>query len=329
MCAAPLEPGLIVALVQPTTLLGRDVRAVLKERGFPVSKLLLFHTLAKPEGIVTADEDEAVFVAPLSDDALETSQVAFFCGDPDGTARFFRERIDDCLAIDLSGLRSGGPFVSPGQPGTLPAGNVFLTYDPTALVLADLVRALDGLRRVAAVTAAIDRPVSELGVAALDELFRQAIALATFKPIPKEILGTQSAFNIYAPPDAGGYEARVAEDFQALLGRAVPTVVLSSRAGVFHGHHVRLAARFDGPAPSEAEIRAALFGPDSELEAVDPENLSGPVESAGRDETLVLSIRSSGGSARIHFASDHFRRGGALMAVRTAERAVAERRLLG
>ena len=43
----------------------------------------------------------------------------------------------------------------------------------------------------------LDRPVSELGVPALDELFQQAISLASFKPLSKDVLGTQSAFNVY------------------------------------------------------------------------------------------------------------------------------------
>jgi len=165
-------------------------------------------------------------------------------------------------------------------------------------------------------------------VAALDELFQQAIALAAFKPVPKTILGTQSAFNIVRPADTDAFDARVAEDVSRLVGRALPIAILSARAGVFHGHHIRVEARFEGDAPSAEAIRSVLFAKGSELEDVDPENLSGPVESAGRDETLVLDVRASGASARIALATDHLRRGGALMAVRLAERALAERGVL-
>ncbi len=322
------ESGLTVALVEPTSLLGRDVKAILKERAFPARKVLLFRTGPSGEGVVTADEDEAVFVAPLAPDALEGSRVAFLCGPPGPIARFVAKRTDDCLAIDLSGSRTGAPFASPAQAEPLPGGNLFLTYDPTSFVLAELVRALDALKPVAAVTVAVDRPVSELGVPALDELFQQAIALAAFKPLPKDVLGTQSAFNFHQPPDTDGFDARVAEDFTRLVGRDVPIAVLSARAGVFHGHHLRVEARFEGAAPETEAIRSVLFAPGSELEDVDPENLSGPVEAAGRDETLVLAVRSHGSSARITLAADHLRRGGAVMAVRLAERAIAERGIL-
>jgi aspartate-semialdehyde dehydrogenase len=317
--------GLTVALVEPTSLMGRDVRAVLKERGFPARKIELYHSSPVSEGLVTADDEEAVYVAPLTADALEASQVAFFCGAAADTARFLPKRKDDALAIDLSGLRSGGPFAAPAQTEPLPAGNLFLTYDPTSAVVADLVRAIERVRPVAALTVAVDRPASELGLPALDELFQQAISLATFKSLPKDVHGTQSAFNFYRPDDTDAYDARVAEDVSRLLGRELPLAVLSARAGVFHGHHMRVEARFEGAAPTEAEVRSSLFGKGSEFEDVDPENLSGPVESAGRDETLVLGIRSTGSSLRVSLAADHLRRGGAVMAVRLAERALAER----
>ena len=320
------DPVLTVALVEPASLAGRDVRAVLKERAFPSKKLLLFHASPGSDGLVAADDDEAVYVAPLTPDSLETSDVAFLCGTAKDTAKFLAKRRDRCLAIDLSGLRTGAPFASPSQANPLPEGTLFLTYDPTAFVLAELVKTLETLAPVAALTVAVDRPASELGVAALDELFQQAISLASFKQLPKDVFGTQSAFNFHRPSDTDEFDARVAEDVVRLLGRELPVTVLSARAGVFHGHHMRVDARFEGAAPGEAAARSALFAKGSELEDVDPENLSGPVESAGRDETLVLGVRSNRSSLRIQLASDHLRRPGALMAVRLAERALAERR---
>ena len=53
MTNEPPAPGLSVALVEPTTLLGRDVRAVLKERAFPASKIHLFHQTPQPGGTQT------------------------------------------------------------------------------------------------------------------------------------------------------------------------------------------------------------------------------------------------------------------------------------
>ena len=322
--------GLVVALADPTTLLGRDVRAVLSERGFPSSKILLFHS-AGEEGRVTGDDDGAAFVAPLTPDALETADVAFLCGNAAGTSRFLASRVDDgCLAIDLSGVRTGGVFARPqGGPGgtPLPDGNLFLTFEPVALVLAEAVAVVESVAPVDGLTAAIDRPASELGSGALDELFRQAIALARFESPPKEILGTQLAFNAHFPADSRDFEARVAEDLVRLAGRPLPLGILSARSGVFHGHLLRVELRTESAAPSEEAVREAFRKHDG-FEETDAESLSGPVEAAGRDETLLLQVATSGRSVRLGLAADHLRRAGAVMAVKLAEQAIRERGLL-
>jgi hypothetical protein len=329
MPAKPPRAGLVIAIVDPASLLGRDVRAVLSERAFPASKILLFHT-GTADGLLTEDEDEAAFSAPLTPDALETSKIAFFCGRAADTAAFLETRIDDdCLAVDLSGLRAGGAFARPSDPSTLsplPDGSLFLTYDPVAAVLAEATLAVGRIARIAGATAAVDRPASELGKGALDELFHQAISLAQFRPVPKEVFETQAAFNAFYPADTESWDARVAEDFQALAG-GVPLSLLSVRAGFFHGHLLRIELRTDGPAPPSEAVRVALREAGGFDEA-DPESLSGPVEAAGRDETIVLRVASSGSSVRLGLAADHLRRAGAIMAVRLAEQAVAERGLL-
>lgn len=331
MTNAPPASGLAVALVEPTTLLGRDVRAVLKERAFPASKIHLFHQAPQPGGILTEDDDEVAFVAPLTPDALETCRIAFLCGSAADTERFLATRTDSCLAIDLSGARGAGPLAVPsedGAPRALPAGSVLALPHPVAFVLAEAIATVGALAPVAEATAAIDRPASELGRAALDELFEQAVALAAFRPVPKEVLGTQSAFNAFLPADAELYERRIVEDVGALVGRPLPLGLLSARAGVFHGHLLRLELRLGADAPPAAAILAAFRARKGAFDVVDPEDLSGPVEATGRDETLVLRVDSSGRRVRLTLAADHLRRAGAILAVRLAEQAVKERGIL-
>ena len=325
-------PGVPVALVEPTTLLGRDVRAVLKERGFPASALHLFHQTGEGGGILTGDDDEAAFVASLTPDALETSSVAFFCGRAADTERFLASRTDSCLVLDLSGARGAGPLAVPSEPGapvTLPPGNVLVLPHPVAFVLAEVVRVVESLAPVAEATAAIDRPVSELGAPALDELFAQAVALAAFRPVSKENLGAQGAFNAFVPADSDVFEGRIAADVAALLGRPLPLGLLSARVGVFHGHLLRLELRLAADAPPPSALLGAFRARADAFDVVDPGNFSGPVESAGRDETLVLSADSSGRRVRLVLAADHLRRGGAILAVRLAEQLLKEGRLSG
>ena len=87
----PSSHGIVVAVVDATTLLGRDLRSVLSERAFPASSVLLFHS-GDDEGLVTEDDEGAAYVAPLAPDALETARIAFLCGDAADTARFLSRR---------------------------------------------------------------------------------------------------------------------------------------------------------------------------------------------------------------------------------------------
>ncbi len=324
--------GLSVAVVDPGTLSGRDVRAVLKERAFPTAHLRLFHTGNPSEGLLDDDDGEAAFVAALEPEGLAGCQIAFLCGAPEATTRFLGRRAPDgCLAIDLSGQRAHGAFVDAlrgSLPSHIPPGDLLLLRDPTATVLADALAAVAALRPVVSATAAIDRPASDLGKGALDELFQQAIAIASFRSVPKEHLGAQSAFNLYSPADTDAFEGRVAEDVRALLGRDLPVTLLSARAGVFHGTTIRVEVRFEGEAPTDDALKTALLATGRGFAEPEAEEPAGIVDAAGRDETLLLRSSSAGSSARLFLASDHLRRPGALLAVRVAEAAIAERGLL-
>jgi aspartate-semialdehyde dehydrogenase len=326
--------GLSVAIVDPGSLAGRDVRIVLRERGFPALHFHLFHSGEPESGLLTEDDGEAAFVAALPPDGLSGCQIAFLCGPPEATARFLaRREPDGCLAIDLSGQRASGDFVDALRgvlPSPLPGGDLLVLRDPVATVLADTVAALETLRPVSAVTVAVDRPVSEMGKDALDELFQQAIAIASFRSVPKDHLGAQCAFNVFPPADADAFDARVSGDVRALLGHDLPLTLLSARAGVFHGTTFRLDVRFEGDAPPVGDLRSTLLaaGHGFAEPEVDADGPAGIIDAAGRDETLLLRAASSGSAARLFLASDDLRRPGALLAVRIAEACVAERGLL-
>lgn len=324
--------GLSVAIVDPGSLAGRDVKSVLRERGFPAAHVHLFHTGDPESGLVTDDDGEAALAVPLEPDGLSGCQIAFLCGPAQPTARFLSGRAaDGCLAIDLSGQDASGTFVDALRgvlPTPLPDGDALVLRDPVATVLADAAAAVETLRPIASVTAAIDRPASDLGKDALDELFQQAIAIASFRSVPKDVLAAQSAFNLFLPADTEAFENRIASDVRALLGRQVPVTILSARAGVFHGTTLRLEIRFEGEAPSPGALRAALLATGRGFAEADAEGPAGSVDAAGRDETLLLRSSSSGSTARLVLASDSLRRPGAILAVRVAEAAVAERGLL-
>ncbi len=156
-----MRAGLAVALVDPGTLLARDVKSVLEERGFPYGHVSLFHSRSASDGLLVDDDGEAALALPLAKDSLASSDVAFFCGRAEDTQRFLKIRgRDGCVAIDLSGLREGGPFVSDLDELPDVSRGLLLTRDPTALVVADALRRFRELVEITSVDLAIDRPAS-------------------------------------------------------------------------------------------------------------------------------------------------------------------------
>ena len=80
--------------------------------------------------------------------------------------------------------------------------------------------------------------------------------------------------------------------------------------------------------PEPEALRSALLATGRGFAEADVDGPAGIVDAAGRDETLLLRSSSAGTACRLFLASDHLRRPGALLAVRIAEAAIAERGLL-
>ncbi len=323
--------GLVVGIVDPSSLVARDVRDLLRTRAFPSSRTRLFHTGDPASGLLTDDGGEAAFVSPAEPGCLDGCHVAFLCGTAGATARFLAVRGQDgCTAIDLSGVRSGGTWAPPPGPAREPVAPapLYLLRNPAAVVLSEAVAAVDAVAPVTGVTVAVDRPASELGKAGVDELFEQAVALASFRSLPKDVHGAQAAFSLFSPADAAEYEAALAGDFEALTSGRFPLGVLSLRAGVFHGTTLRVELRFRDAAPAASAVREALLGRSDRFADADVDGPAGLVDAAGRDETIVLRVDSSGTSARLVLAADHLRGPGATLAVSLAERIVADGGLL-
>lgn len=317
------KAGLSIALLDPGSLLARDVRALLQERAFPAVRTDLFHTRPGSSGLLADDEGEAAYVAPVQADSLSGCTFAFACGEPADLEAFLARRSagDGALLVDLTGRSApAGKGTAEGAPESLASVD-----DPVAAAAAAVVGSLDRLSSVASLAVALDRPASELGKPALDELMAQAIALASFQPVPTEVLRAQLAFNFLHPADSAAFEARFAADLASLLRADLPVDVASSRSGAFHGHHVRLTIRFHADAPGvEAARRAVVSG--AGFASTHEGDVPALTTAAGRDEPILLRMSARDRSIGVSFAIDHLRTR-ALAGVRLAERTLATRGL--
>lgn len=313
-----------IAIVDPLTLVGRDLRELLKQRGFPASRTRLFHSDPGEGGQVAEDDGEAAFIPPIRPGDLEDSQFVFLCGKPARSGAVMKGHTEAHGTFLCLGPVSSAELAWVGAPR--PESRLQRLPHPMSYVLAETVRSLgsvSGMESLTGISAVIDRPVSEVGKDGLDELFQQAIALASFKPLPKKLLEFQAAFNEFYPDDSEEFDRQVAQDFQAMLPKSPAPSVFSARTGIFHGHHLRLELRFGGPAPSAAAALEALSAKDSGFDVRAYDDGAGVIDAAGQDEILVLRASAIPGSLRLALACDHLRRPLALQAVRLAEEMVA------
>ena len=80
----PNATKLKVAIVGASTLKGREVKTVLNERKFPVSKMVLMDS-DEDLGRVSEFDGEPVFSFTINESSFEFLDLVFFAGDPNTT----------------------------------------------------------------------------------------------------------------------------------------------------------------------------------------------------------------------------------------------------
>src|SRR5713101_4964677 len=91
--------GYCLGIVNPLTLVGNEVKTLLRERNFPFAKVALLDSTGKASGALTEVGDEPAVVAAVSDDELEDLDLVFFCGPPAGNREWIDRYREDRFAV--------------------------------------------------------------------------------------------------------------------------------------------------------------------------------------------------------------------------------------
>ena len=311
-----------VAVVNPLTSIGREIRSRLREREFPISEIDLFDAGAGSAGALTDEDGEAAYVAALDEDSLGSADAVFLC-EPNDDARGFAKIAAEQGAVVVESSEDGSgtlPAVVVGvNDAAIPTSPLAARVPSASAVL--LARLLDPLRKlgtVSRVSITQLEPASLLGDAALEELLGQAVGLLAFKPLPKNVLGRQMAWNVFGDAERG---KGVPGELRAILGIDFPVALTTLRGPSFHGHGFSLLVEYGGEAPKRERIAEAIAAaPGLELDS--GELVPGTVEAAGTDESHVALLGPEPalpGAFRIWMVADHLREGPALNAIRLAE----------
>jgi aspartate-semialdehyde dehydrogenase len=321
--------GYRVGIVNPTTLVGKEIAQILRERGFSAEEVRMIDTSGADEGLLAEGIDEPVVVRPAGDDAFEGLDIVFFCGPAEESEEWVGRRDElGFVAIDLcqpSLSRPAGRDTVAGVNSESIAAESSLLISPhpiataTALVLAPIIEnwTLD----LCVVTAV--EPASEHDQKGIDEMFAQTVAVLNVKGVPREVFGRQAAFSLYPPASDGDTADYATRQLHAILGDQVPVSVGVLQGSTFHSHSLSMFIRI-AEEVLEEELVARLQASEG-LSVAESDDPVGTVDAGGRDEVLIGRVRQDSsleGAFWIFLVADNLRRSSALNAVLIAEHIV-------
>ncbi|ENU8986678.1 aspartate-semialdehyde dehydrogenase [Salmonella enterica] len=334
-----MSEGWNIAILGATGAVGEALLETLAERQFPVGEI---YALARHEsaGEHLRFGGKSVIVQDAADFDWTQAQLAFFVAGAEASAAWIDDATNaGCLVIDSSGLFA----LEPDVPLVVPEVNPYVLADYrnrnviavadslTSQLLAALKPLIDqgGLSRIA-VTSMLS--ASAQGKKAVDALAGQSAKLLNGIPIDEDdFFGRQLAFNMLPLlPDREGsvrQERRIVDEVRKILqddGVMISASVVQSP--VFYGHAQMVS--FEALRPLAAEEAREAFSRGEDIVLSEETDYPTPVGDASGNPQLSIGCvhNDYGMPEQIQFWSvaDNVRFGGALMAVKIAEKLVQE-----
>ncbi|HET8798799.1 MAG TPA: Asd/ArgC dimerization domain-containing protein [Thermoanaerobaculia bacterium] len=313
-----------LGIINPTTLVGNEIKTILRERAFPFAKVALLDASGRAEGALTDIGDEAAIVAPVAQEGLGGLDLVFFCGPPETNREWIaRHAGDGFIAVDLSqptAAEEGRLAVAGINLEQLAAGDrVLVSPHPVAIPIALILHQIATLSRVEICTATVVQPASELGQEGVEELAQQSISVLNVHSVPKTVFDRQVAFNLY--PATERSEELIVAQIRDLTDPRTQIALLITQGTIFHGHTFSLFIR-TAEELTAGRIAGAL-GANPALALPEGDQQFGTIDAAGKDEVLIAEVRpdpSIRGGFWIWAVCDNLRRSSALNAVLVAEK---------
>jgi aspartate-semialdehyde dehydrogenase len=322
-----------VAIVGASTLKGREIQGVLRDRKFSLKKLVLLDS-DEDLGRLSEFEGEPVVSLAISNSSFEFIDVAFFASNPEqAQTHAHLAAKNKFLLVDLSHAFSEDasvPVFLENQPADRPIASslgLVASPHPAAITVATILQRLSQAFSIGNMVVSIFEPASERGNSAVEELRQQTINIFSFQKIPKTVFDSQLAFNLLsrlgedAKEPLISSERVIANHVRALLRpiSPLPSIALI-QAPVFHSHAFSFFVEVDVAVPI-TDLEKCLESDAISVSATDDEPPS-PVQVAGNDGIQIGGMKRDFLNPRgIWFwaASDNLRLA-AVNAVAAAER---------
>jgi aspartate-semialdehyde dehydrogenase len=321
----PKHPGgYRIGIVNPLTLVGNEIKSVLRQRSFPAAKVALLDSTGGSAGAVTEVDDEPAVVAAVSDDELEDLDLVFFCGPPAGNREWIERYQDDRFTVvdasQPSTIEGGKPAIAGVNLDQIgESDRLLISPHPVAVPIAIILQHIERLSAVEICTATVVQPASEFEQAGVEELARQAIRVLNVQPVQKKVFDRQIAFNLY--PAREQHEEFIVRQIRAVTDVGAQLALLITQGTIFHSHTFSLFVKTE--VPIDADRLRQQMRSDVALAFPEGDQSFGTADAAGRDEVLIAEIRpdpSIGGGFWVWAVCDNLRRSSALNAVLVAEK---------
>lgn len=316
--------GYRIGIVNPLTLVGNEVKSILRERAFPFDRIALLDSTGEGAGSLTEIDEEPAVVAGVTAAELEDLDLVFFCGPAEGNRQWIERAAEDrFVAIDLSQpstAEDGKVAVAGVNVEDVGASDeVIVSPHPIAIPLALILHQIETLAPIDLCTATVVQPASEYEQAGVEELAKQTISVLNIQTVPHEVFDRQLAFNLY--PAVERNEELIVGQIRQLIDLRTEVGLLITQGTIFHGHTFSIFLRTKEELTTDRILTAFRSNPIFAFAEGDQQ--FGTIDAAGKDEVLIAEVRQDGairGGFWVWAVCDNLRRSSALNAVLIAEK---------
>ncbi len=316
--------GYRVGIVNPMTLVGNEIKTILRERAFPFAKVALLDSSGQSAGALTEIDADPAVVAPIAQEGLDDLDLVFFCGPAEPNREWLaRQAEDDFIAIDLSQpttAEDGKLAIAGVNLEEVGAGDELLVSPhPVAIPIALILRQIATLSPVEICTATVVQPASEFEQEGVEELAAQTVSVLSVQSVPQKVFDRQLAFNLF--PALEHNEQFIVSQIRGLTDPRAQIAMLITQGTIFHSHTFSLFIKTKDEL-DDAQISDALRA-NPALVFAEGDQQFGTIDAAGKDEVLIAEVRRDPGVRGgfwVWAVCDNLRRSSALNAVLVAEK---------
>jgi aspartate-semialdehyde dehydrogenase len=315
-----------IAIVNPISLLGQELREGLERHSELWSEVSLLTTDPEAVGTVTEVAGAAALVKAYETDSLGGIDLVFLCDFSTDLERLLDDRSPETIAVVVAPEQApatGVAVVAGINLDLADPGGVLISPHPSVVAVAHLVFPLTRFGLQEAV-AHVVQPASMRGQEGLDELFEQTRAILSFsEQTHQEVFGAQQAFNLL-PLDLS--TDLLISQLQSVLGGEQNLALRIVQGDIFHSLSASVFSRL-AQDPGTDGLRDAFDDHPQTARMAEPD-LLGPIEAAGREEVLVGSVEPAPGLPGAYWiwgVMDNLTRGGAINALEIAAAALTAR----